>query len=41
MAKDVETALIHVLAGDANNIEAGRAKLDALQTASRYQRDVY
>ena len=41
MAKDVETALIHVLAGDANDIEAGRAKLDALQTESRYQRDVY
>lgn len=41
MAKDVEAALIDVLAGPDGDIEAGRARLDTLQAESRYQRDVY
>ncbi len=41
MAKDVEAALVDVLAGDTGDIEAGRAQLDTLQAESRYQRDVY
>lgn len=41
MAKDVENALVAMLAGPAQDLEAGHAQLTALQTDGRYQRDVY
>lgn len=41
MAKDVENALVAMLAGPRQDLEAGHAQLTALQTAGRYQRDVY
>lgn len=41
MAKDVENALVAMLAGPQQDLEAGHAQLTALQTDGRYQRDVY
>jgi len=41
MARDVETALIDVLAGERGDTEQGRERLDELRRAGRYQRDVY
>jgi sulfite reductase (NADPH) flavoprotein alpha-component len=42
MAKDVETAFAEILAEHgAGSLDAGRAQLQALRTAGRYQADVY
>jgi sulfite reductase (NADPH) flavoprotein alpha-component len=41
MARDVEAALIELLAGDRGEAEHGREQLDELRRAGRYQRDVY
>ncbi|MBU2534140.1 MAG: flavodoxin domain-containing protein, partial [Alphaproteobacteria bacterium] len=41
MARDVEAALVDILAGPGGDAENGRLRLDDLQRNSRYQRDVY
>ena len=41
MARDVEASLIRALASAGGNLDSGRAVLEDLRRAGRYQRDVY